>query len=345
MDKVTNMMIFCVLLAAISSLVFGGEWTASVVKDLDALVSSCVVIPCSFTHPNEKQPTSKIRAIWHLKSDMNQRIYFEDQTQVLDSFKGRTKLLGQLGQNNCTLEITDIRDHDNGPFCFRVELVDAPPKEKFSFIEDCVRLNMLSDAPKPVLSDPKSATQDRPYSLTCSVTHTCPSHAPKLKWSRGTADDDVTEVHRQLPIGLWEVHSTLTFIPGEKDDHSEITCTAEFHGKERRTSSSTMTLYIKRLQTSRTFPVMGNSVSTSFITPTPKKLSWGRQKEDTIKLDDLLTQYEDDLWGVKRKQTSVKKIHLTRSLRYINLAAQESDSFQPKRGEMVNPAFVGDQGP
>lgn len=99
------------------------------------------------------------------------------------------------------------------------------------------------------------------------------------------------------------------------------------------------------LQTSRTFPVMGNSVSTSFITPTPKKLSWGRQKEDTIKLDDLLTQYEDDLWGVKRKQTSVKKIHLTRSLRYINLAAQESDSFQPKRGEMVNPAFVGDQGP
>lgn len=104
----------------------------------------------------------------------------------------------------------------------------------------------IADAPKPVLSDPKSATQDRPYSLTCSVTHTCPSHAPKLKWSRGTADDDVTEVHRQLPIGFWEVHSTLTFIPGEKDDHSEITCTAEFHGKERRTSSSTMTLYIKR---------------------------------------------------------------------------------------------------
>ncbi|XP_027142194.1 myelin-associated glycoprotein-like [Larimichthys crocea] len=246
MDKERKMVISCLLLAAISSLVFGGEWTASVVKDLDALVSSCIVIPCSFTHPNEKQPTSKIRAIWHLKSDRNQRIYFEDQTQVLDSFKGRTKLLGQLGQNNCTLEITDIRDHDNGPFCFRVELVDAPPKEKFSFIEDCVRLNMLSDAPKPVLSDPKSATQDRPYSLTCSVTHTCPSHAPKLKWSRSTADDDVTEVHRQLPIGLWEVHSTLTFIPGEKDDHSEITCTAEFHGKERRTSSSTMTLYIKR---------------------------------------------------------------------------------------------------
>ncbi|KAG8010163.1 Myelin-associated glycoprotein [Nibea albiflora] len=87
------------------------------------------------------------------------------------------------------------------------------------------------------------------------------------------------------------------------------------------------------LQTSVTFPIMGNSASTGFITPTPKKLSWGRQKEDTIKLDDLLTQYEDDLWGVKRK-SSVKKIHLTRGICYVNLAAHESVSFYPNRGEM-----------
>ncbi|KAG8010164.1 Myelin-associated glycoprotein, partial [Nibea albiflora] len=243
MDKERKMVMSCLLLAASSSLVFGGEWTASVVKELDALISSCVVIPCSFTHPNDKQPTSKIRASWHLKSDRNQRVYFEDQTQVMDKFKGRTKLLGQLGQDNCTLEISNIHDHDNGPFCFRVELVDVAPKEKFSFVEDCARLNMLPDAPKPELTHPKKATQDRPYTLTCSVTHDCPSHAPKLKWSRGTADD-VSEVHRKLPAGLWEVQSTLTFILGEKDDHSEITCTAEFHGG--KTSSSAMTLYIKR---------------------------------------------------------------------------------------------------
>ncbi len=94
---------------------------------------------------------------------------------------------------------------------------------------------------------------------------------------------------------------------------------------------------------SSTFPVMGNSGSTGSITPTPRKLSWGRQKEDTVKLEDFLTQYEEDLWRVKGKQNlSVKRVHLTRSIRYVELAAQESDSFYPNRGEVLNPAFVGD---
>lgn len=94
------------------------------------------------------------------------------------------------------------------------------------------------------------------------------------------------------------------------------------------------------------FPAMGNSASTGFITPTPRKLSWGRKREDTVKLEDLLTQCEEDLWRVKAKQSlPVKKVHLTRSVRYVNLAAQQSDSCFPHSGETLNPAFVGDQGP
>lgn len=94
------------------------------------------------------------------------------------------------------------------------------------------------------------------------------------------------------------------------------------------------------------FPIqahfMGNSVSTGFSTPTPRRLSWGRHREDTVKLEDFLTQHEEDLWRVKGKtRFSVKKVQLPHSLRYVDL---ESDSFYPNRGEM-NPAFVGDQGP
>ncbi|GLD63515.1 uncharacterized protein AKAME5_001512800 [Lates japonicus] len=91
---------------------------------------------------------------------------------------------------------------------------------------------------------------------------------------------------------------------------------------------------------------MGNSASTVFITPTPRKLSWGHQKEDTVKLEDFLTQCEEDLWRVKgRHGLSVKKVHLNRSIGYVDLAVQECDRFYPTRGEMLNPAFVGDQGP
>lgn len=91
---------------------------------------------------------------------------------------------------------------------------------------------------------------------------------------------------------------------------------------------------------------MGNSASTGFIIPTPKKLSWGCLKEDRIKLEDFLTLYEEDLWSVKEKKSfSVKKVHLTRSIRYADRTIQDCDRPSPNMGEMLNPAFVGDQGP
>ncbi|XP_070690764.1 myeloid cell surface antigen CD33-like isoform X1 [Pempheris klunzingeri] len=243
MDKEGKMVIFCLLLAAMSCPVFTQIWSATVVKSLDALVSSCVVIPCSFTHPEGNVPMSRLRGIWHLLNDRDQRIYHNDDTQVLDSFKGRTRFLGDLGRSNCTLEITSINDRDNGPFCFRIELLATSNSDKFSFVEDCVELRMLHDPVVPELIHPKTAIQDHPYTVTCSVTHTCSTHMPKLTWSRGSADG-IIEVHRERHLGYWEVQSTLTFIPEEKDDHSEVTCTSHFHGS--KTSSATLTLYVKR---------------------------------------------------------------------------------------------------
>ncbi|XP_068425235.1 myelin-associated glycoprotein [Clinocottus analis] len=249
MDKVSRMMIFCLLLAAISSPVFTGEWKAKVVSELDALVGSCVVVPCSFTHPEEKLPSSRLRGIWHRSNDKNQRIYYEDATQIMENFRGRTRMLGHLGQDNCTLEVMDIKDHDNGPFCFRIELArtetDLSTTDKFSFVEDCFTLRMLPDPPNPTLTHPKDAIQGVPYTITCSVTHTCPTHLPKLTWSRVSNGDVVTEVHKAIRFGYWEAQSILTFTAGEKDDHSEVTCSAKYNG--RSSSSTTMTLYVKRV--------------------------------------------------------------------------------------------------
>ncbi|KAM6935159.1 myeloid cell surface antigen CD33 [Lycodopsis pacificus] len=250
MDKGTRMMILCLLLAAISSPVLTGEWKANVVKDLDVLVTSCVVVPCSFTHPNEKLPSSRLRGIWHRSTFRDQSIYREDQTQILENFRGRTRLLGHLGQNNCTLEMIDMKDHDNGPFCFRIELArteaDLSTIDKFSFVEDCVTFRMLPEPPKPTLIHPKTAIQGRPYTVTCSVTHTCPSHVPKLKWSTVTTDDVVTEVQKEIRFGYWEAQSILTFTPEEKDDHTEVTCTAEFNGGSE--SNTVLNLYVKRTE-------------------------------------------------------------------------------------------------
>ncbi|KAF3839919.1 hypothetical protein F7725_018636 [Dissostichus mawsoni] len=195
-------------------------------------------------HPGPNLPTSKIRGIWHQSNNRGDLIYDEDETNISENFRGRTKLLGHLGQKNCTLEMSEIKDHDNGPFCFRIELLQKRTSpEKFSFLEDCVEFKMLPDPPKPKLHHPKTAYQGRPYTVTCSVKHTCPYDPPKLTWSRSTADVP-NVVHKETHLGNWEVESILTIIPEEKDDHTDITCTANFNGL--KTSSATLTLYVKR---------------------------------------------------------------------------------------------------
>ncbi|KAM4581204.1 myelin-associated glycoprotein isoform 1-T2 [Odontesthes bonariensis] len=248
MDKQKNRMILCLLMAAVSSTVFSGEWKASVVSELNTLVTSCVVVPCTFTHP-EGQTFSKsqIRAIWHRFEKWDEMIYNIDNTLVLDSFKERTKLLGDLDQNNCTLEITGVRDHDTGPFCFRILLVKTTEtKDKFSFVKKCVDFKMQYNPPKPVITSSRNPVQGKPFTVTCSVFHTCPSHVPKLKWNRKTSPEDIIETHIDIDSGRWRTESILTFIPQEQDDHTKLNCTAEFHGGVK--SSGFIPVHIKRTE-------------------------------------------------------------------------------------------------
>lgn len=259
-------MITCMLFAAICSSVSSDEWKANIVKSIDALVTSCVVVPCSFSHTGGNLPSSRLRGIWHYKEDRNKAIYHEDKSRIQDNFKDRTTLVGRLGQNNCTLEITEVKDHDNGPFCFRVELVrtenNDPTRDMFSFVDNCVELNMLPEPLKPTVIKPKTATQGEPYTVTCSVTHTCPTHVPKLSWNLDSTN--IIEHHKDIKQGNWETQSILTFIPEEKDDNKEITCTAEFNGG--RTSPETFTLHVKQNYNHIIIPsVVGIGTTVAFV--------------------------------------------------------------------------------
>lgn len=123
------------------------EWKVNVVKELDALVKSCVVIPCSFTHPYGNLPSSKLKGNWYLSNKQDHRIYDEDNEEVIEKFKGRTKLLGHLGQNNCTLQIVKVKDYDNGPFCLQIgifqEEAQSTPSITHFFVNNCVRFKIL----------------------------------------------------------------------------------------------------------------------------------------------------------------------------------------------------------
>ncbi|XP_066515936.1 Schwann cell myelin protein-like [Hoplias malabaricus] len=164
-------------LQAIFTTGFSEDWTAQVVPEMKALVESCVVVPCTSNYPGKKESASRIRGIWHKKDNKKINIYHEDSTLISDNFKGRTKLPGHLGapDHNCTLEIDEVKDHDNGPYCFRAELIEA---DKFSFVEKCVLFTMIQRPDPPEVQEPETLEEGVPTTLKCIVKHTCPSLPP-----------------------------------------------------------------------------------------------------------------------------------------------------------------------
>ncbi|TWW79382.1 Myelin-associated glycoprotein [Takifugu flavidus] len=68
---------------------------------------------------------------------------------------------------------------------------------------------------------------------------------------------------------------------------------------------------------------MGNSASSAFIPPAPRRVFWTRQEEDIIQLEDMLTNCDEDFWIITVKKLSMKKLHLPQGIQYINLAAQQ----------------------
>ncbi|XP_029929189.1 uncharacterized protein LOC115374422 isoform X2 [Myripristis murdjan] len=192
---------------------------ADVPSRVDALTRSCVVIPCSFQE--EHEPLTDLRGIWYNRDGDN--VYHNGQSQVYDHFKGRTRILGDLDRQNCSLEIDDIKPFDNGPFCFRAERGNT----KYRFNNSCVFIVMRASPEKPVMTPvPAEVDAGSAVNVTCSVTHTCSSHPPEFSWSVQTLTTEVK--HTRTERGTWETSSTVTFEATGGDGVKNLTCTAQF---------------------------------------------------------------------------------------------------------------------
>uniref|UniRef100_A0A673H931 Ig-like domain-containing protein n=1 Tax=Sinocyclocheilus rhinocerous TaxID=307959 RepID=A0A673H931_9TELE len=201
-------------------------------KEIRGLQGSCLVIPCSF-----KEYVTRLRVLWVTKK--GGYMFHTDPVDVLDNFKGRTRLLGNLDEQDCTVEMDNVQTHDNGPFCFRAEREN----ERYSFNNSCVFIIMRAPD-KPVMSSlPEDIEPGTRVAVKCSVNHTCSSHPPQITWSVPTARETIS--HSHMGGGVWETVSAVTFVPTGYEEKDEIVCTAKFWGGKTQENTAFLSIRSK----------------------------------------------------------------------------------------------------
>ncbi|KAG9334863.1 hypothetical protein JZ751_006340 [Albula glossodonta] len=204
--------------------VHASTWTAEVPGTVPALLGSCVVVPCKFSYPEDvKVPSSGMMGMWHTDS-FSEFIYHKDSSKVIEKFTGRTQLIGDVTNKNCSLRINHLQKGDTGPFAFRI-VIEGP--NKYSYFKSMVTLDVQDSPASPSLNVTGEVSAGKAVTISCSVSHTCPSEPPQITWSHnGTLN--IQSEQLQPPNGQWKVTSVLTFTPMIADHNKTLTCTAEY---------------------------------------------------------------------------------------------------------------------
>ncbi|XP_032374272.1 uncharacterized protein LOC116691059 [Etheostoma spectabile] len=113
--------------------------------------------------------------------------------------------------------------------------------DRYRFNNSCVFIVMKASPEKPVMTSvPAEVDAGLTITVSCSVTHTCPSHPPVFSWSVPHLTSEVT--HNWMPQGTWETTSTITFMAAGGDGVKNLTCTAIFWRGKQRASTVQMTV-------------------------------------------------------------------------------------------------------
>uniref|UniRef100_A0A3B4FM92 Sialic acid-binding Ig-like lectin 14 n=1 Tax=Pundamilia nyererei TaxID=303518 RepID=A0A3B4FM92_9CICH len=203
-------------------------------EKMEGLLGSCVVIPCSYNYPDIAAHT--FTGIWRID---DQVIYHPTESNTMEKYKGRTKLLGDLSKKNCSLMIENLQQSDGGPFFFRIEL-EGP--NKFSYSNNKVSISMIGEPNPTDFFVQEEVKEGQTVSAFCSVSHSCPTYPPSFHWSHSGEQHFQTQ---NLQNGQWKAASTLTFRSDRTDNNKPLRCRVTYHGGKQREPSKTIKVKCK----------------------------------------------------------------------------------------------------
>ncbi|KAK1155189.1 myelin-associated glycoprotein-like, partial [Acipenser oxyrinchus oxyrinchus] len=219
------------------------QWTVWMPKDISTMRNSCVVIPCTFMYPSNVRPYG-VHGIWYFGQpypELYPPVVFKSRTEIVhESFKDRTKLLGDLKQRNCTLQISNIGMEHSGKYYFRADLGSSNVYTYPDFSE----VKVLDSPDRPAISPSSAVKEGALTSLACTAPAPCPREPPALVWS-DTLNGSVEIEQVEQQDGTKAVSSVLTFTASHLHHNKDITCTAQYPvGSETKSAGEVSTLRV-----------------------------------------------------------------------------------------------------
>ena len=107
-----------------------------------------MTIPCTFTYP-QNYHTNDVKVYWKRNErasfktgdkDDKQFVFHTNQTFVVEKYRGRTQLIGNANDGNCSLKIEDVKDNEKSLYV-RIIVQDHP----FSFTKKPVSISVSGE--------------------------------------------------------------------------------------------------------------------------------------------------------------------------------------------------------
>lgn len=186
-------------------------WTADVKRRIDESFDTNVVIPCRFSYP-PKYRSNDVQVFW--KKDVTKKksrdrearnpfIFHPDPSKVMESYRGRTALVGNVNDGNCSLQINKTRN-DESDLYLRVHV-----GENYSFYNSLVSISVTGAKAVGAVTLPAGT---RPETIPPAVTEINPfpdathqttsAYLAKMFSESATTQRPATKLHLLISVPI-----------------------------------------------------------------------------------------------------------------------------------------------
>ncbi|XP_007232414.3 sialoadhesin isoform X1 [Astyanax mexicanus] len=147
-------------------------WNISIKQqEFTVETSRDITIDCRVEYPPPEMSKKDIQGFWKVNREgriskcerkSNEIIYNHNNTLVWQRFQGRTKALGNIANNNCSLSISNIQNEDQGRYYFRVET----GSNSYSFCNNTITIKVKGHVSNVTLKAVSQDVTENPFFST-----------------------------------------------------------------------------------------------------------------------------------------------------------------------------------